>query len=143
MEPFKIKMIEHIKITTKKERIKTLQNCKYNLFNIPSNLVMIHLLTDSCTGAMSDEQWSAIMTGDESYANSKSFENLKKVIHELFGKNIMGSNTFLKRLYVALDFSLYFHVLLIKYSCFQPPGLRMALSIRICHWEFDSEGLRV
>ena len=84
MEPFKIKMIEHIQITTKKERIKTLQNSKYNLFNIPSNLVMIDLLTDSGTGAMSDEQWSAIMTGDESYANSKSFENLKKIIHELF-----------------------------------------------------------
>ena len=103
MEPFKIKMIEHIQITTKKERIKTLQNCKYNLFNIPSNLVMIDLLTDSGTGAMSDEQWSAIMTGDESYANSKSFENLKKIIHELFNYKF-----FLPVQYVNLCIIFYF-----------------------------------
>jgi len=84
MEPFKIKSIEHIKITTKEERISALQKANYNLFNISSDLVMIDLLTDSGTGAMSDIQWSAIMTGDESYANSKSFENLTKVVNDIF-----------------------------------------------------------
>ena len=84
MEPFKIKSIEHIKITTKEERISALKKARYNLFNLPSDLVMIDLLTDSGTGAMSDKQWSAIMTGDESYANSKSFENLSKVVSDIF-----------------------------------------------------------
>ena len=84
MEPFKIKSVEHIKITTKEERISALKKARYNLFNLPSDLVMIDLLTDSGTGAMSDKQWSAIMTGDESYANSKSFENLSKVVSDIF-----------------------------------------------------------
>ena len=90
MEPFKIKSVEHIKITTKEERINALQKANYNLFNIPSKLVMIDLLTDSGTGAMSNEQWSAIMTGDESYANSKSFENLSKVVNDIFNYKYLG-----------------------------------------------------
>ena len=84
MEPFKIKSIEHIKITTKEERINAIKEAYYNLFNLPSKMVMIDLLTDSGTGAMSDVQWAAIMTGDESYANSTSFENLSKVINNIF-----------------------------------------------------------
>ena len=84
MEPFRIKMVEHFKITTKEERINAIQEAKYNLFNLPSELVMIDLLTDSGTGAMSDEQWSSIMKGDESYANSKSFKILSDVVSEVF-----------------------------------------------------------
>lgn len=84
MEPFKIKMIEHIHITTKEERMNVLEKSKNNLFNVPSDMVIIDLLTDSGTGAMSDEQWSSIMTGDESYSNSKSFNNLTKVVNEIF-----------------------------------------------------------
>jgi len=87
MEPFKIKSVEHIRITTREERIDALKNGNYNLFNLPSDMVMIDLLTDSGTGAMSDEQWAAIMTGDESYANSRSFENLSKVVNEIFNYN--------------------------------------------------------
>jgi len=84
MEPFKIKSIEHIKITTKEERIAALKEAKYNLFNLPADMVMIDLLTDSGTGAMSDEQWASIMTGDESYANSKSFFNLTDIVNKVF-----------------------------------------------------------
>ncbi len=87
MEPFKIKSVEHIRITTKEERIEAIRKAEYNLFNIPSELVMIDLLTDSGTGAMSDEQWSAIMTGDESYANSRSFGKLKRVVEDIFNYN--------------------------------------------------------
>ncbi len=85
MEPFKIKSIEHIKITIKDERITALKKANYNLFNLPADMVMIDLLTDSGTGAMSDNQWAAIMTGDESYANSKSFLNLTDIVNEIFG----------------------------------------------------------
>ena len=84
MEPFKIKVIEHIHITTKEERLKILEDAGKNLFNISSELVMVDLLTDSGTGAMSDEQWGSIMVGDESYANSKSFNNLTKVVNDIF-----------------------------------------------------------
>ena len=87
MEPFKIKVIEHIHITTKEERLKILEDAGKNLFNISSELVMVDLLTDSGTGAMSDEQWSVLMTGDESYANSKSYCNLSKVVTEIFNYN--------------------------------------------------------
>ena len=84
MEPFKIKSVEHIRITTREERECALKKANNNLFNLPSDMVMIDLLTDSGTGAMSDEQWAAIMTGDESYANSRSFENLSKVVKDIF-----------------------------------------------------------
>ena len=87
MEPFKIKSIEHIHITSKQERLNIIKNCNYNLFNIPSDMVMIDLLTDSGTGAMSDIQWGAIMTGDESYANSTSFVNLEKSVETIFKYN--------------------------------------------------------
>ena len=83
-EPFKIKSVEHINITTKDERINAIKEANYNLFNLPSKMVMIDLLTDSGTGAMSDVQWAAIMIGDESYANSRSFEYLSKTINNIF-----------------------------------------------------------
>jgi len=85
IEPFTIKSVEPIRMTTKDERNRALIKAQYNLFKIPSRMVLIDLLTDSGTGAMSSEQWAAIMRGDESYAGSTSFERLESTVRELFG----------------------------------------------------------
>jgi len=84
-EPYKIKMVEAIKLTTKEDRIKKINEAGLNLFNLKAEDVFIDLLTDSGTGAMSDVQWSEMMMGDESYAGSKSFFKMKKTIQELLG----------------------------------------------------------
>ena len=84
-EPYKIKMVEAIYRSTREERETWIKEAKYNLFNLRSEQVYIDLLTDSGTGAMSDQQWGAIMTGDESYAGSSSYFRLKETIQKLFG----------------------------------------------------------
>jgi tryptophanase len=84
-EPFKIKMVENIYRSTTEERLKWIKEASWNLFNLRSEQVFIDLLTDSGTGAMSDKQWSAIMTGDESYAGASSYYNLKNAIQEITG----------------------------------------------------------
>lgn len=84
-EPYKIKTIEHIHSSTRKQRVEWIKQAKYNLFNLSSDQVFIDLLTDSGTGSMSQEQWSAIMSGDESYAGSRSFLELRDTIRELTG----------------------------------------------------------
>ncbi len=84
-EPFKIKMVEHIRQSTRAERQQWIQDARYNLFNLPSTQVYIDLLTDSGTGAMSDTQWAELMKGDESYAGSSSYYNLRSVIRQLTG----------------------------------------------------------
>ncbi|NPD47128.1 MULTISPECIES: tryptophanase [unclassified Lentimicrobium] len=89
-EPFKIKMVETIKRSTREEREKWIKDAKYNLFNLKSEQVFIDLLTDSGTGAMSDKQWSEMMIGDESYAGASSFYKMKAAI-----KNILGFDYFL------------------------------------------------
>lgn len=84
-EPYKIKMIEPIIKSSAEERKKWIKEGGYNVFNLNSSQVFIDLLTDSGTGAMSQAQWSAIMSGDESYAGSASYYELKKRIKEIFG----------------------------------------------------------
>jgi tryptophanase len=84
-EPYKTKMVEYIKPSTVEERRKWIKDANYNLFNLTSEKVFIDLLTDSGTGAMSDKQWAAMMTGDESYAGSQSFLELKETVHRITG----------------------------------------------------------
>ena len=85
IEPFKIKSVEPIKLNTIEQRNKLLKEAFYNLFLLKSKDVIIDLLTDSGTGAMSTNQWAAIMRGDESYAGSNSFKYFYDTINELFG----------------------------------------------------------
>ena len=85
IEPFRIKTVEPIRQTTREEREGFLRQASYNLFLIDAKNILIDLLTDSGTGAMSTRQWAAMMEGDESYAGSKSFERLRRVVQEIFG----------------------------------------------------------
>lgn len=84
-EPYKIKVVEPLKKSTRPEREEWIARARYNLFNLRSDQVFIDLLTDSGTGAMSHMQWSEIMLGDESYAGSLSYFKLKDTITELLG----------------------------------------------------------
>ena len=85
IEPFKIKVIEPIKITTEEERQGYLKEAHYNLFGLKSEQVLIDFLTDSGTSAMSDNQWASLMLGDESYAGAHSWEHLEKAVKDLTG----------------------------------------------------------
>ena len=84
-EPYKIKMVEVIRKSTRQEREQWLKEARYNLFQLRSDQVVIDLLTDSGTGAMSDRQWAEIMTGDESYAGATSYFKMKNAIGEITG----------------------------------------------------------
>jgi tryptophanase len=84
-EPFRIKVVEPTKLVDETIRQEELSKAGFNLFGLRSDLIFIDLLTDSGTGAMSHEQWSAIMQGDESYAGAKSYYRLSIVMQEVFG----------------------------------------------------------
>ena len=84
-EPYRIKMVEPIKTSSRAEREAWLAEAGYNLFLLPAERVFIDLLTDSGTGAMSHHQWGALMQGDESYAGARSFYRLRDTVREVFG----------------------------------------------------------
>lgn len=84
-EPYRIKMVEPIALHPREQRQTVLEEAAYNLFQVPAEMVFIDLLTDSGTGAMSAEQWAAMMTGDESYAGARSFYRLRDSVQEIFG----------------------------------------------------------
>lgn len=84
-EPFRIKVVEPLKLTTPAERLETLKAAEYNIFHVPAEEVYIDLLTDSGTSAMSQNQWAGMMTGDESYACCRNWYHLEDTIREITG----------------------------------------------------------
>ncbi|MGZ4808902.1 MAG: beta-eliminating lyase-related protein, partial [Thermoanaerobaculia bacterium] len=92
-EPFRMKAVDPIRITTPEERAAALARAGYNVFQLAAKDVVIDLLTDSGTGAMSSEQWSGMMRGDESYAGSSSFYRFETVVRDLTGyKHILPTH---------------------------------------------------
>lgn len=84
-EPFKIKVVEPIRYTTREERDRLLREAGYNLFQVPAESVYVDLLSDSGTSAMSDNQWAGMMLGDESYAGSRNYYHFEETIRSIFG----------------------------------------------------------
>ena len=85
IEPFRIKAVEPIRMTSRDEREGLIQAASYNVFLLAARDVIIDLLTDSGTGAMSAAQWAGVMRGDESYAGSDSYFRFEKAVKDIFG----------------------------------------------------------
>ncbi len=86
-EPFKVKMIEPVGLVSRARREQALKEAHYNIFNLKSKDIFLDLLTDSGTSAMSQEQWSQLMLGDEIYAGSRSYDVLAETVRQIFGFN--------------------------------------------------------
>ncbi len=84
-EPYRIKMVEPIKLKDRETREKLIEQAYYNIFNLKAEDVYIDLLTDSGTAAMSANQWAGMMIGDESYAGCRNFYNLQETVEDIFG----------------------------------------------------------
>jgi len=84
-EPYRIKVVERVPLISRERRLELLQAAGFNVFKLPSEAITIDLLTDSGTSAMSDKQWAALMTGDEAYACSRSFDDFADTVRALFG----------------------------------------------------------
>ena len=87
--PYKTKMVEPLYFSTRTEREQWINKAKFNLFKLDSDWVIVDLMTDSGTGAMSEQQWAEVMLGDESYAGSESFHKLKRTIRDIMGFEMM------------------------------------------------------
>lgn len=84
-EPFKIKVVEPIRMTSREERDRLIREVGYNVFNVPAESIFVDLLTDSGTAAMSDNQWAGMMLGDESYAGSRNYYHFEETVQDIFG----------------------------------------------------------
>ncbi|MFZ0429249.1 MAG: tryptophanase [Acidobacteriota bacterium] len=84
-EPFKIKVVEPLRMNTREERERLIREVGFNVFSLPAESVLIDLLTDSGTSAMSDDQWAGMALGDESYAGSRNYFRFEETVHEIFG----------------------------------------------------------
>ncbi|MDP7561120.1 MAG: beta-eliminating lyase-related protein, partial [Planctomycetota bacterium] len=85
IEPFRVKVVEPLPQHPRSVRAEALKDARFNIFAVPAEKVTIDLMTDSGTSAMSQEQWAAVMRGDESYAGARSFFSFKKTVQDLTG----------------------------------------------------------
>ena len=85
IEPFRVFAVYPIRMTSREDRERAIRDAGYNVFRIAARDVIVDLLTDSGTGAMSSEQWAAVMRGDESYAGSESFTRFEAAVRDIYG----------------------------------------------------------